>query len=98
MLCRKCGTKQSWANGLCRNCHNQFYYAKKTHGLTLKEFVQSKEKKTYYKTGGIKFDKFLKEYDEKSDLSMTDLAKKIGVSRETLYKYIRQYNKEKKEI
>lgn len=98
MLCRKCGTKQSWANGLCRNCHNQFYYAKKTHGITLKEFVQAKEKKTYYRTGGVKYDKFLELYDEKNDLTITELAKNVGVSRETLYKYIKQYNKEKQEV
>lgn len=96
MLCRKCQTANAWANGLCRNCHNQYYYSKKAHGLTLKQFITG-ERKTYYKVGGVKFDKFVEIYEKQNNLSKTELAKRVGVSRETLYKYIEQY-KEKKQV
>ena len=95
MKCRKCGQRDCWANGLCRNCHNQFYYASKTYGITLKEFVKTNEKLNHHKKGGIKFDDFLKVYDEQKGQSITDLSKQVGVSRETIYKYIKQYDNQK---
>ncbi len=98
MLCRKCQKKNAWANGLCKNCHNQYYYNKKAHGMTLKEFITNKEKKTYYKKGGIKYDKFVEIYNKQQGVTKTELAKQVGVSRETLYKYIEQYNKGKQEV
>ena len=92
MKCRKCQLKEVYSNGLCKSCYNKFYYSKNAHGVELKQFITETEHKTYYKSKPKNYDEFAKVYNE--NMSKTKLAKELGVSRETLYKYIKRYKGE----
>ena len=91
--CSKCGKDGIFAKGLCKSCYNQFYYFNRNHNVQLQDYVQ-KDKQTFYHTELKHYDKFLKVYDPHTKQGIKALAKTIGISRETVYKYIRVYNGE----
>lgn len=45
-------------------------------------------------SGGVNFDEYIKLLRENPDISPTEAAKKLGVSRPTIYKYKKQYEEE----
>ena len=92
MECKKCQSKDVYAIGLCRNCYNKYYYNARNYGQNLKDFITT-EKKTHYKTEQKNYSQFVELYG-KEKISKTKLAKDLGISRETLYKYIKKYKGE----
>ncbi len=96
MVCSKCGKHETHSLGLCTLCYNKFYYAQKNYNTTLKDFVMNEQPKHYH-TELKHFDDFKVKYDEMEKLGKVKksaLSKELGVSRETLYKYIRLYKGE----
>ena len=87
--------------GLCRNCYNKYYYVSNRYKMSFKDFVMAKDTTRYDLNSSIPHQKFensytnfVKAYTQEPKQQKTMLAKQLGISRETLYKYLRIYNGE----
>ena len=103
MKCKKCGATKISCLGLCTSCYNKYYYVLTRYGIQFKEFVQT-QFSTRYNVENLPHRKFEDNYIKFTELyktgekqSKTKLAKTLGISRETLYKYIKIYNGGKNE-
>lgn len=93
--CKKCGCFGINASGLCKSCYSKFWYDKKVYNVSLKDFIQNE--RHYHKAQSVieqtdkQYNKFKALYETKDYSTITELSKKVGLSRETIYKYIRKY-------
>ena len=98
MKCKKCGKDKISCLGLCQSCYNKYYYVLTRYNMGFKDFIKT-DFSTRYTNENIPHQKFedhymqfIKSYTLGEKQSKTKLAKDLGISRETLYKYIKIYN------
>lgn len=96
--CKKCGCFGTSANGLCKSCYSKFWYARKVYNTSLKDFITNgkhyHKAKSEIEKANKRYAKFKATYEAKNYSTITELSKKVGLSRETIYKYIKKYRSE----